>query len=130
MPLKNSNHPKSSFNKKIMKRQDKVFNRIAQFAGDMRFVYYHALFFAIWIIINIIIPDAWDPYPFIFLTLVVSLEAIFLATFVLINQNKDARRSEHRERLDLQVDQRAEVEIHDIKKQLSEIKSILEEKQR
>jgi uncharacterized membrane protein len=47
-----------------------------------------------------------DPFPFTFLTLVVSLEAIFLSTFILISQNHDTRISERRNHLDLQINQR------------------------
>jgi uncharacterized membrane protein len=45
----------------------------------------------------------FDPYPFTFLTLVVSLEAIFLSTFILISQNHETRLSERRNQLDLQI---------------------------
>jgi uncharacterized membrane protein len=57
-----------------------------------------------WIIINII-PGVghFDPFPFTFLTLVVSLEAIFLSTFILISQNHETRLSERRNQLDLQI---------------------------
>ena len=45
----------------------------------------------------------WDPYPFTFLTLVVSLEAIFLSSFILISQNYELRISDRRNQLDLQI---------------------------
>jgi uncharacterized membrane protein len=53
----------------------------------------------------------FDPYPFMLLGLVVSLEAIFLATFVLMAQNRMARRSDQREHLDLQINLLAEREM-------------------
>lgn len=79
----------------------------------MAFVYVHILWFALWIILNTGIfrfppLTGFDPFPFQFLTLVVSLEAIFLSTFVLIGQNNLGRLSERRADLDLQVNLLAE----------------------
>ena len=109
----------------IMKKERNFTDRIARFAGDIRFVYWHALVFILWIMVNVILRDPFDPYPFIFLTFIVSLEAIFLSTFVLINQNRDTIRSERRAQLDLEVDKRAEKEIQEIKQALTELKSLL-----
>jgi uncharacterized membrane protein len=72
-------------------RQQKLNNRIADritaFSGSMRFVYLHALWFACWIGFRI------EHYPFGLLTMIVSLEAIFLSTFVMISQNRaDSKR--------------------------------------
>lgn len=70
--------------------------KITDFAGSMRFVYLHAVWFAVWIIANSGLPVVglaivpWDPFPFGLLTLVVSLEAIFLSTFVMIAQNRQS----------------------------------------
>lgn len=56
---------------------------ITAFAGSMRFVYLHAAVFAIWML-------AFEKSPWPTLTLIVSLEAIFLSTFVMIGQNRQA----------------------------------------
>jgi uncharacterized membrane protein len=92
-------------------RADRVAAAIAGFCGSMTFVWIHVALFAAWIGYNSL-PwfDHFDPYPFTFLTLVVSLEAIFLATFILISQNYDMRISERRNQLDLQIDLLAEQE--------------------
>src|SRR5207253_3810809 len=63
--------------------QLRVADAITAFAGSMRFVYLHALAFAVWMVLF-----ESDPWPK--LTLVVSLEAIFLSTFVMIGQNRQA----------------------------------------
>jgi uncharacterized membrane protein len=60
---------------------------ITIFAGSMRFVGLHVIWFGIWIGINLFGPR-FDPFPFGLLTMIVSLEAIFLSTFVLISQNR------------------------------------------
>lgn len=85
-------------------RSDRISDAIAAFCGSMTFVYVHVLLFALWIIVNVV-PGIGhiDPYPFEFLTLAVSLEAIFLSTFILISQNHDMRLSERRNHLDLQI---------------------------
>ena len=85
-------------------KTDQMADIIAQFCGSVTFVWVHLIWFAAWIVINIIPGLAqFDPYPFTFLTLVVSLEAIFLSTFILISQNHETRVSERRNQLDLQI---------------------------
>ena len=83
---------------------DRIAQAVADFCGSMTFVWVHVLWFAIWIGLNVI-PGVMhvDPFPFTFLTLVVSLEAIFLSTFILISQNYERRISERRNHLDLQI---------------------------
>lgn len=67
--------------------ENRIADAITQFAGSMPFVYLHILWFASWIILGV------EDYPFGLLTMIVSLEAIFLSTFILISQNRaDERR--------------------------------------
>lgn len=67
--------------------QNQIADTITTFAGSMMFVYIHLLWFAVWIIFRV------EKYPFGLLTMIVSLEAIFLSTFVMISQNRaDAKR--------------------------------------
>ena len=68
-------------------RQNRVADAITRFAGSMWFVYIHVLWFAVWILINKAFAK-FDPFPFGLLTMIVSLEAIFLSTFVMISQNR------------------------------------------
>ena len=77
----------------------------------MTFVWVHVIWFGGWILLNSIpgIPH-FDPFPFTFLTLIVSLEAIFLSTFILISQNLETRISERRSHLDLQLNMLSEQE--------------------
>ena len=83
---------------------DLIADRIARFAGRPVFLVLHVAWFTVWIAINVS-PGIrhFDPFPFTFLTLVVSLEAIFLSAFVLISQNRAALVSERRNQLDLQI---------------------------
>jgi len=67
--------------------QNRVADRITAFAGSMTFVYLHVLWFGAWIVFGV------EGYPYGLLTMIVSLEAIFLSTFVMISQNRaDTRR--------------------------------------
>ena len=74
----------------------------------MAFVYLHVIWFALWCIGNLI----WwrfDPFPFGLLTLIVSLEAIFLSTFVLLSQNRESARSDMRADSDFETNVLSEV---------------------
>ena len=90
---------------------DRIAEFVARFCGSITFVWIHAAWFAAWLLWNAV-PGLWhfDPYPFTFLTLCVSLEAIFLSSFILISQNYEMRISERRSHLDLQINLLAEQE--------------------
>jgi len=90
---------------------DRIAEKIARFCGSMTFVWVHVVWFGGWILLNLA-PGIRhvDPFPFTFLTLIVSLEAIFLSTFILISQNLDSRISERRSHLDLQLNLLSEQE--------------------
>ena len=93
-------------------RFDKLADGVTRVCGSMRFVVFHVVWYAAWIIANVGLPAAqrWDPFPFAFLTLTVSLEAIFLSVFILISQNRQSALSERRAQLDLQVNLLSEQE--------------------
>ncbi len=90
------------------RREDRIADKITAFAGSMLFVGLHVIWFAIWIVINV---TRWrfDPFPFGLLTLIVSLEAIFLSTFVMISQNREASRSDVRSEVDYETNVLSEV---------------------
>lgn len=82
--------------------------------GSMWFMILNVVWFAVWIVVNLgLVPgiEPFDPFPFGLLTMIVSLEAILLAIFVLIAQNRAARVAELREEVDLQIDLIAEEEL-------------------
>jgi uncharacterized membrane protein len=85
-------------------RANRLADRVASFCGSTTFVWVHVFWFGGWVILNSL-PGVnhFDPYPFTFLTFVVSLEAIFLSTFILISQNHETQLSERRNNLDLQI---------------------------
>jgi uncharacterized membrane protein len=68
--------------------RDRIADRITQFAGSLPFVYLHVLWFTLWIVFRV------ESFPYGLLTMIVSLEAIFLSTFVLISQNRADQKRE------------------------------------
>jgi uncharacterized membrane protein len=93
--------------------QDRAADAITRFSGSMFFVYVHVAWFGLWIALNLgwLGVRPFDPFPFGLLTMVVSLEAIFLSTFVLISQNRMGAVADKRADLDVQIDLLAEHEI-------------------
>jgi uncharacterized membrane protein len=93
---------------------DRLGDVISGFTGSVPFGVAHGVWFVGWVIVNTgMIPgiEPFDPFPFGFLTLVTSLEAIFLSVFVLMSQNRMTRQADKRAHLDLQIDLLAEQEL-------------------
>lgn len=98
--------------------QNKIADSITTFAGSMMFVYIHLAWFAIWIIFRV------EKYPFGLLTMIVSLEAIFLSTFVMISQNRaDAKRqilADHQWEF-VQTEEKQNEQLLDLSKQILQL---------
>jgi uncharacterized membrane protein len=85
---------------------ERIASKVISVAGSPPFIILHVLWFGIWITVNTgVIPAVipFDPFPFSFLTLVVSLEAIFLTLLVLMTQNRMTKTADRRAHLDLQI---------------------------
>src|SRR5205823_3421092 len=98
--------------RRVHRTQDRVADEITSFAGSMPFVYIHGFWFAVWILVNAGAFGAaivFDRFPYGLLTLVVSLEAIFLSTFILISQNRQTLRAELRSQIDFENNLRSEI---------------------
>ncbi len=102
----------------------KVIDAIAEFAGSIPFLMIHVVLFTAWLTINSVpipgIPQ-FDPYPFGFLTLSVSLEAIFLSVFVLLSQNRQAAKERVRSDIEYDVNLKAELEIAHLHEKLDRL---------
>jgi CRP/FNR family transcriptional regulator, cyclic AMP receptor protein len=86
---------------------------ISWFSGSMWFLAFTAIWFAAWIVVNMVplgVPQ-FDPYPFGLLTMITSLEAIFLSCFVLISQNRQAEKDRVRADIEYEVNIKAELEV-------------------
>ena len=106
-----------------------TFQRIADwiswFSGSMAFLLVNALWFATWIALNTLplgIP-AFDPYPFGLLTMIVSLEAIFLSCFVLLSQNRQAEKDRVRSDIEYAINVKAELEVAHLHEKTDQIYS-------
>ena len=109
-------------------RAERLSDWVTENAAHGGVLMFHLVWFLAWIALNVgVVPGLapFDPYPFSLLTMLVSLEAIFLSLFVLASQNRLSRQADKREHLDLQVDLLAEREetamlrlLHDIARHL------------
>ena len=107
--------------------QDRLADAITLSSGHMSFVYVHILWFGTWILLNTgwLGVHAFDPFPYGLLTMVVSLEAIFLATFVLISQNRLSQEAERHTDLALHIGLLTEHELTRVLKMLDAIQAKL-----
>lgn len=97
---------------------------VTRVAGSAPFIIFHVVWFGGWILLNLGAVSAispWDPFPYSFLTLVVSLEAIFLSLLVLMAQNRLTKDADKRAHLDLQINMLAEQESTATLKMLEQI---------
>ncbi|MGV3721524.1 MAG: DUF1003 domain-containing protein, partial [Actinomycetota bacterium] len=107
--------------------EERAADSITRFSGSMTFVYLHVGVFAVWMVLG----NGWlgvpkfDPYPYQLLTMAVSLEAIFLSTFVLVSQNRMAMEADRRADLDLHVDLLTEHELTRALRMLDQIQEKL-----
>jgi len=108
-----------SFEAKLLKNRNfaqRLADTINSHAGSFTVFIIHIIVFSSWVVFN-----KFDPYPYQFLTMVVSLEAIFLSIFVLMSQNRQAQIDSLREEIHLQINEIAEREITKVLKLVSEI---------
>ncbi len=92
---------------------ERIADWISWFSGSMAFLMLNALWFAIWIGLNTL-PlgiEPFDPYPFGLLTMIVSLEAIFLSCFVLLSQSRQAAKDRVRSDIEYEINVKAELEV-------------------
>jgi len=91
----------------------RVADTIAEFSGSIPFLFINLFAFAMWILVNTVGPEQYhkDPYPYQFLTMAVSLEAIFLSIFVLVSQNRQAAKDRLQAEQDYKINIKAEHEV-------------------
>jgi CRP/FNR family cyclic AMP-dependent transcriptional regulator len=102
----------------------RIANGIADFSGSMPFLAINALIFLVWIVINVeLIPGiaAFDPYPFGFLTMSVSLEAIFLSIVVLLAQNLNSAKERVRNDIEYDVNLKAERKVTELHRRIAQL---------
>lgn len=104
----------------------RIADRIAAISASKQFLMFHVIWFGLWISLNeLILSKPFDPFPFGLLTMVVSLEAIFLSIFVLVSANRQGERDRIRADVDHQVNLKAHNELLDLRRKLDEIQEQL-----
>jgi uncharacterized membrane protein len=104
----------------------KIADTIAAVSASQLFVVLHVCWFGGWMLVNAIMgKSAFDPFPFGLLTMVVSLEAIFLSIFVLISQNRSGEKDRIRADLDYQVNLRAHLAVMQLHQKIDRMESAL-----
>ena len=96
---------------------DRISDAVTDLVGSWTFVIFHIVWFSIWILFPV------ESYPFGFLTMVVSLEAIFLTTLVMMSQNRAADRDRAEAEADYETNVKAKEEIEELQRRLARIEN-------
>ena len=130
--LRGLKNPNLAFDRTRITAWQRVSDIISSVAAGQTFTLLHVIWFAGWIVVNLasgagLLPAGWafDPFPFGLLTMVVSLEAIFLSIFVMVSQNRQAEKDRLRTELDYQVNLKAETEIMLLARRLDVLEAYL-----
>lgn len=110
----------------------RVSDSVAEIVGSWRFIIIQATLLVLWIIINVISwINAWDPYPFILLNLVLSFQAAFTAPIIMMSQNRQNAIDRQKAEIDYKINIKAELEIEELHQKIDllrekEIKQLIE----
>lgn len=95
----------------------RIADAVAAFVGSWPFLFIHVVWFTVWIVVRV------EPFPFGLLTMIVSLEAIFLSTFIMISQNREGERDRHHAEEDYRTNVEAKEEIEKLQLDISRIEN-------
>lgn len=96
---------------------DRIADKITNFVGSWPFVFLHVVWFGVWILLPV------EPFPYGLLTMIVSLEAIMLSTFIMMSQNHQAERDRRQATADYDTNVAAKKEIEDLQQRLARIET-------
>ncbi len=131
--LRGIKNPNVAFEQTRTTPWQKISSLISSLAGSQWFTLFHVVWFGGWLLYNIVgvrvLPArmVFDPYPFGLLTLIVSLEAIFLSIFVMVTQNRQAEKDRIQIDLDYQINLKAHTEIMLLARRLDRLDALLTE---
>lgn len=104
---------------------DHIADRVAATIGSWRFLIAQSLFFIVWIALNIFgWWSAWDPYPFILLNLVLSIQAAYTAPIIMMSQNRQAAVDRHQAMTEYQINAQAALEVKLLHQKLDELREL------
>jgi uncharacterized membrane protein len=110
-PIKNVNE---AFEKQLTLGQ-RTSDRVANIVGSWPFIIVQSVFLTVWIILNVAaVIHHWDPYPFILMNLVLSMQAAYTAPIIMMSQNRQAERDRLEAHNDYIINQKAEEEIRTV----------------
>ncbi|MBX6383628.1 MAG: DUF1003 domain-containing protein [Microbispora sp.] len=101
--------------------------RFARFLGTARFIVYMTVFVTVWLLWNVLAPVKFDPYPFIFLTLMLSLQASYAAPLILLAQNRQADRDRIQYEQDRMAAERNQAEIEYLTREIAGLRMAIGE---
>ena len=117
--------------KRGLSRGEKMADLASRAIGSWSYITFQTLFIVIWVMCNVYgFLQGWDPYPFIFLNLALSILSAYAAPIILMSQNREAKRDRTRVINDLATDRKAERGIQDIRKTLTRLERKLDEVKR
>ncbi len=96
-------------------------DKVASLIGSWKFIFLQTALLSSWITLNVYGILTWDSHPFIFLTLLLGIQAAYAAPVILMSQNRTAERDRHKSEMDLATDRKAEREIEQIQVKLEAI---------
>jgi CRP/FNR family transcriptional regulator, cyclic AMP receptor protein len=106
---------------------DRMADAVARFGGSWKFVILFGVILVIYITINKLIAQPWDPYPFILLNLFLSMLAAIQAPVIMMSQNRQDAKDRLRSELDYRVNFKAELEIEEILQRVGRLEQILKD---
>ena len=125
--MKNNNHVKPPRHRLTLGQR--ASDSATAFFGSWHFLVALSIIIALWIMINsVAIWKGWDLYPFILLNFCVSLLTVFQATIIMMSQERMTQRDRIQSKYDYAINRKAEREISQVQKDLSEIRNILKKK--
>lgn len=100
----------------------KTSDKISEIVGSWKFIIIQTIILAAWIVLNIVAWEMrWDPYPFIFLNLIVGIQATYTAPIIMMSQNRAAERDRRKMEMDYHTNRKAEKEIEQIQAQIAKM---------
>jgi uncharacterized membrane protein len=100
----------------------KYSDKISELVGSWKFIGIQTVILSVWIILNITAwVERWDPYPFIFLNLIVGIQATYTAPIIMMSQNRAEERDRKKAEMDYQTNRKSGREIEQIQAQLTKI---------
>ena len=114
-PFQHDHPPVRNVNELVEEGQtlsQRAADRVAKTAGSWKFIIWQSCLLWIWVALNIVsMIQHWDPYPFILMNLLLSLQAAYTAPIIMMSQNRQAERDRIEAHLDYEINQKAEIEI-------------------